>query len=277
MRLIGLMLLTLAAPQEVKHRFLATDGETSKLIYVDQFHPEKDWTVETPKGPRDLRKVGEKTILVSHRAGAIEVDLDTGKQTWSVSGYREVHAAIRLENGHTLLVGQTDKGVTIHEVDREGKETGRIVVEGKRSSRNAQRLGNGNILFTSGKSAIEVDGSGKIVWEAAMPGSADDVDRLENGLTVVPTSAGGTALYLDKEGKVVATRGGKEAHPDLKINWFASTQTLPNGNLIVANWLGHKPGLTGPHVLEFDAANQLVWKWESVGRVQTLHNVLVLE
>jgi hypothetical protein len=277
MRLFWLLLLALSSPQEVKHRFLATDGETSKLIYVDQFHPEKDWTVETPKGPRDLRKVGEKTILVSHRGGAIEVDLETGKQTWSVNGYREVHAAIRIADGHTLLVGQTDRGTTIHDVDREGKETGRVVVEGRKSSRNAQRLENGNVLLTSGKAAIEVDGAGKIVWEAAMPGSADDVDRLENGLTVVPTGSGGTALYLDKEGKVVATRGGKEAHPDLKINWFAATQTLPNGNLVVANWLGHKPGLTGPHVLEFDAANKLVWKWEDAKRVQTLHNVLVLE
>jgi hypothetical protein len=277
MRWIGLLLLTFASPQEVKHRFLATDGETSKLIYVDQINPWKDWTVEMPKGPRDLRKVGEKTILVSHRGGAIEVDLDTGKQTWSVGGYREVHAAIRLANGRTLLVGQTDKGVTIHEVDREGKETGRVVVEGKRTSRNAQRLENGNILLTSGKSAIEVDGTGKVVWEAAIPGSADDIDRLENGLTVIPTGSGGTALYLDKDGKTVATRGGKDAHPDLKINWFAATQTLPNGNLVVANWLGHKPGLTGPHVLEFDAADKLVWKWEDAGRVQTLHNVLVLE
>ena len=277
MRLIGLMLLMLASPQEVKHRFLATDGETSKLIYVDQVHPEKDWTVETPKGPRDLRRVGEKTILVSHKGGAFEVDLETGKTTWSVNGYRDVHAAIRLANGQTLLVGQTDKGVTVHEVDRDGKETARVVVEGKRGSRNAQRLENGNILLTSGKAALEVDGTGKIVWEAPIPNSADDVDRLENGLTVLPTGSGGTAIYVDKDGKVVATRGGKDVHPDLKINWFAATQTLRNGNLVVANWLGHKPGLTGPHVLEFDAANKAVWKWEDAKRVQTLHNVLVLE
>jgi putative pyrroloquinoline-quinone binding quinoprotein len=277
MRLVGLLLVMLVSPQDVRHRFLATDGESSKLIYVDQFHPEKDWTVETPKGPRDLRRVDDKTILMSHRGGAAEYDLETGKQTWIVNGFREVHAAIRLATGRTLLVGQSDKGVTIFEVDRDGKEIGRILVEGKRSSRNAQRLDNGNILLTSGKAAIEVDGTGKIVWEAAIPGSADDIDRLENGLTVVPTGSGGTALYLDKDGKVVATRGGKEAHPDLKINWFAATQTLPNGNLVVANWLGHKPGLTGPHVLEFDAANRAVWKWEDARRVQTLHNVLVLE
>jgi hypothetical protein len=277
MRLFGLILLLLAAPRDIRHRFLATDGETSKLIYVDQLHPEKDWTMETPKGPRDLRRVGEKTVLVSHKGGAFEVDLETGKQTWIVNGYREVHAAIRLANGHTLLVGQTEKGATIHDVDRDGKETGRVVVEGKRNTRNAQRFENGNVLFTSGKAAIEVDAAGKIVWEAAIPGSADDIDRLENGQTVVPTGPGGTALYLEKDGKVVATRGGKDVHPDLKIHWFAATQTLANGNLIVANWLGHKPGLTGPHVLEFDAANKVVWRWESEGRVQTLHNVLVLE
>src|SRR6187402_1950552 len=127
MRLLGLALVALLTPpaQEVRHRFLATDGETSKLIYVDQLHAGKDWTVETPKGPRDLRLVGEKTVLMSHRGGAAEYDLETGKQLWIVNGYRDVHAAIRLANAHTLLVGQTDKGVTIHEVDRDGKETGR--------------------------------------------------------------------------------------------------------------------------------------------------------
>ncbi|MBI3855513.1 MAG: hypothetical protein HY293_07455 [Planctomycetes bacterium] len=279
MRLLALFFLAALPPsaQEIKHRFLATDGETSKLIYVDQLHPDKDWTVEAPKGPRDLRLVGEKTALVSHRGGAAEYDLETGKQTWIVNGYREVHAAIRLANGHTLLAGQTEKGITIHEVDRDGKETARTVIEGRKTSRNMQRLENGNVLLTSGKTVFEADASGKIVWEAAIPGGADDVDRLENGLTVVPTGSGGTALYLDKDGKTVATRGGKDAHPDLKINWFAATQTLKNGNLVVANWLGHKPGLTGPHVLEFDAANKAVWKWEDTKRVQTLHNVLVLE
>lgn len=274
----GLVLFaTLIPAQETRHRFLATDGETSKLIYVDQLNTGKDWTVETPKGPRDLRMVGDKTVLVSHRAGAAEYDLETGKQTWIVNGYREVHAAVRLADGRTLLAGQTEKGITIHEVDRDGKETGRTVIEGRKTSRNIHRAENGNIVVTSGKSVLEADPSGKIVWEAAIPSSADDVDRLENGLTVVPTGPGGTALYVDKDGKVVATRGGKEVHPDLKINWFASTQTLKNGNLVVTNWLGHKAGKTGPHAIEFDAQNKVVWKWEDEKRVQTLHNILVLE
>jgi hypothetical protein len=271
----------LAQSGEIKHRFLASDGETSKLIYVDQAHPEKDWTIDAPKGPRDIRLVDEKTVLVSHRGGAAEFDLQTGKQTWIVNGYKEVQAAIRLPNGHTLLAGLTEKGSTLHDVDRDGKEVGRVVVVGRRPVKNMQRLENGNFLMTCGdpsqKQAIETDPSGKVLWEASLPGPADDIDRLDNGLTVVPTGSIGSAIYLDREGKVVATRGGKDAHPDLKINWFASTQTLKNGNLVVTNWLGHKAGKTGPHALEFDAANKLVWKWESEGRVQTLHNILVLE
>jgi len=207
---------------EIKHRFVATDGETSKFIFVDQLHPEKDWTVDGPKGPRDLRLVGEKTVLVSHRGGAAEYDLETGKQTWIVNGYKEVQAAIRLPNGHTLLAGLTEKGTTLHEVDRDGKETSRVVVEGRRPVKNMQRLENGNFLMTSGdpskKAVIETDPSGKVIWEAALPGPADDIDRIEGGLTVAPTGSIGTAIYLYKDGKVVSTRGGKDAQPGLKIN-----------------------------------------------------------
>ncbi len=283
MRLLAALLLATLLPPapDIKHRFLATDGETSKLLYVDQFHPEKDWTIDAPKGPRDIRMVGEKTVLVSHRGGAAEFDLETGKETWIVNGYKEVQAAIRIANGNTLLAGLTEKGITLHEVDREGKEISRVVVEGRRPVKNMQRLENGHFLMTCGdpskKSAIETDATGKIVWEVPLPGPADDIDRLDNGLTVAPTGSGGTALYIDATGKVVATRGGKDLHPDLKINWFAATQTLKNGNLVVANWLGHKAGLTGPHVIEFDGDNKAVWHWEDPKRVQTLHNVLVIE
>lgn len=280
-RILAALALLLLPTPEIKHRFLGTDGETSKLIYVDQVHPEKDWTVDAPKGPRDIRLVGEKTVLISHRGGAAEYDLDTGKQTWIVNGYQEVQSAIRLANGNTLLGGMTEKGITLHEVDRDGKEVARVVVEGRRPSKRMQRLGNGNFLMTSGdpskKSVIETDPSGRVIWEAALPGPADSIDRLEDGTTIAPTGSGGTALYLDKTGKVLSTRGGKDAHPGLKINWIAATQTLKNGNLVVANWLGHRPGLAGPHAIEFDAANQAVWSWEDPKRVQTLHNVLVLE
>ena len=40
------------AEDAVKHRFLATDSGKARLLYVDQFHPENDWSAATPPGPR---------------------------------------------------------------------------------------------------------------------------------------------------------------------------------------------------------------------------------
>lgn len=277
--LLALLALSSAAP-EVKHRFLASDGETSKLIYVDQFHPENDWTLETPKGPRDIKLRGDD-LLISHRSGIAIYDFKTRERKRLVEGFKDVQSAHFLDGGDVLFVGMTEKGITIHTIDVSSKERPRIVVEGRHSVRNVRALDNGNFLMTCGpadkKSAIEIDRSGKVVWEVSLPGPADHIDRLDDGRTVVPSGSGGTAIYLDRDGKIVATRGGKDAHPDLKINWIASTQTLKNGNLVVTNWLGHKPGKTGPHAIEFDADNKVVWTWEDAGRVQTLHNILILE
>lgn len=272
---------TFGATQEVRRRFLGTDGERSLLIYVDQPDPSKDWTVKTPGGPRDLRLVEGKRVLVSHRSGAAEYELETGKEAWKIEGFRGVQSAIRLSNGNTLLGGAGEKGIALIEADREGKEVRRIVVEGKRDNHIVHRVANGNFLMTHNAGqkswALEADPEGKPVWEVAIPYAADDVDRLENGNTLVPTGGGCTVLEIDKEGKVVRTAGGKEAHPALRLNWTASAQVLKSGNIVATNWLGHKAGLTGPHAVEFDRANKLVWSWEDAKRVQTLHNVLVLE
>ncbi len=283
MRLTILFLAAAAAgPQaEVKHRFLVTDGEVHRLLYVDQFDPGNDWSATTPSGPRDLRIVEGGKVLVSHHRGAAEYDLKTGKQVWNVDRFSGVESAIRLANGNTLLGSKGGKGISLVEVDREGKEVRRAVVEGKQDNHIVQRLEGGNVLLshnTSGKSwALEVDAEGKKVWEVQLPGYADDIDRLKNGNTLAPTGDKCTLVELDREGKAVSTLGGKDAHPKLGLHWFASAEELKNGNFMVTNWLGHRKGPAGPHLVEFDRANKVVWSWTDPGRTQSVHNSLTLE
>jgi hypothetical protein len=50
-----------------------------------------------------------------------------------------------------------------------------------------------------------------------------------------------------------------------------------NGNILVANWLGDGNIGTGPHAVEFDANNNLVWSWEDHSTAQTITNLLVIE
>jgi hypothetical protein len=268
----------------VKHRFLATDSGKSRLIYVDQFHPEKDWSAKTPPGPRDIRLVDGNKVLISHRKGAAEYDLKTGKQTWLLDSYSGIESTLRLPNGNTLLGGNTPKGIVLIEVDAAGKEVRKVLVEGKHDIHLMHRLENGNLLLSHNEPpypktfwVLEVTPQGKVAWEAAIPGPADDVERLKDGNTLAPTGDKCTIVEVSKDGKIVATLAGEAAHPKVGIKWLASVEVLKNGNIVATNWLGHGVGPVGPHLIEFDRKNRIVWTWTDHERAQMIHNSLVLE
>lgn len=287
--------LSLDAGDEVKHRFLAVDSGKSRLIYVDQFQPENDWTVTVPAGPRDLRLLDADKVLVSHKQGAAEYDLRTGKQTWIISSYSGIESAIRLTNGHTLLGGNTSGGAAIYEVDSRGNEIRKRLLENVHDIHILQPLKNGNLLLTRNERrpkavaatglysdehrsfVVELAADGRVVWEAELPGPADDVDRLENGSTLCPTGDLCTIVELNKEGRIASTLAGIEAHPEVGIKWLASVEVLKNGNILATNWLGHGVGPVGPHLIEFDRSNKIVWSWADHERAQMIHNSLTLE
>jgi len=272
------------AGDQVKHRFLATDSGKSQLIYVDQFHPDKDWSVKTPPGPRDIQLVSGNKVLISHRKGAAEYDLQTGKQTWIIESYKDIQSAIRLANGNTLLGGNTPKGIAIYELDPKGKEVYKLHLQGKYDIHIMHRLENGNILLSHNEPpypnrfwVLEIKPQGKIVWEVQIPGPADDVERLKNGNTLAPTGDKCTIVEVNKEGKIVATLAGADAHPLVAIQWLSSVEVLKNGNIVASNWLGHGVPPVGPHLIEFNRDNKIVWMWEDHQRAQMIHNTLVLE
>ncbi len=288
--LLALASLLLTGPVHaggpVKHRFLATDSGKARLIYVDQFHPERDWSVNTPPGPRDIRLVDHhQKVLISHRKGAAEYELRTGKQTWLLDTYNDIQSAIRLPNGHTLLGGNSREGIVLYEVDAQGKEKSKRLLKGKKDIHIMQLLQNGNLLLTHNEYkkkygpswVLEVDPEGQTVWQAELPDAADDVERLENGHTLAPTGEACTVVEFNRAGKIVATFAGTGAHSKLGLKWLASVEVLNNGNLVVTNWLGHGVPPIGPHLVEFDRTNKVVWTWEDHQRARMIHNSLVLE
>ena len=86
-KLIAVMLISLcvsifSVADETKHIFIAVDNGNNRLYYVDQFEPDKNWTVNTDTKPRDIRLADDrKSILISVDTGAVEYDLVTGKRT----------------------------------------------------------------------------------------------------------------------------------------------------------------------------------------------------
>jgi hypothetical protein len=280
----ALMLLLVAVPtaaqSQTRHRFVAIDNGRNRLVCVDQREPAKGWAVGIPVGSRDLQMLGRDRVLASHGNGAAEYDLATGRKlAWAVDRYAQISSAQRLTSGQTLLAANVAAGVMLYELDPAGLEVSQRLLPELKDLRLARLLDNGHVLLTvSGPCrAIEVDVQGQITWQASLPNKGYKAVRLPNGNTLVSTGGALTVVEFNPVGREVASVGGRNSHPNLGLDWFSGFDYLPNGNLVVANWLGHGKQGTGPHLVEFDRQNRMIWKWEDHLLAATVTNVLVCD
>ncbi|MCY2996142.1 MAG: hypothetical protein NTY19_51085 [Planctomycetota bacterium] len=278
--LVLLVVIATEARGQTKHRFLGIDNGQNRLLCVDQREPAKGWAVSIPAGSRDLQRLGHERVLVSHGNGAAEYDLATGRKlAWAIDRYSQISSAQRLASGKTLLGANTAAGVVLYELNCEGQEVDQRLLAGLKDLRLARSLANGNVLLTvSGPCrVIEVDLQGQMVWQASLPDKGYKAVRLPNGNTLVSTGGAVTVVELNPAGQEVFVAGGKKSHPNQGLDWFSGFDGLPNGNLVVANWLGHGQQGRGPHLVEFDRQNRVVWKWEDHQLAATITNVLVCD
>jgi hypothetical protein len=269
---------SIARAAEVKHKFLGVDNKANNLIYVDQTDPKNNWTTAIPGGSRDMQIIDGNKVLVSHGNGAGEYNLATGKKLWSVDSFKGINSARRLPCGNTLLGGAGKGGIVIYTIDAKGKKLDELLLKGLGNLRLMRRLKNGNILLTVGKRVVEVDAKGKIVWEAKIPGKGYKAVRLPCGNTLVSTAGAVVIVEIGADGKTVSSVGGREAHPDILLDCFSGFEALKNGNVVVANWLGHgNMGKAAKHLIEFDRKNKIVWTWGDNKVAKVLTNVLIAD
>ncbi len=263
----------------VKHAFLAVDHEGRRLVYVDEFRPERGWSVPVPENPRDLRRVGRDRVLLSHERGLAEFELKTGKRTWMLDAFSGIQTGFATGPRGFLLGGNAPEGIVLYELNPEGEEVRRLPVPEKRRLHIMQRLRDGNVLFPHNEPArvSEVTPEGKIVRELDVPGSADMVRVLATGHILVATGDACEIVEFDPSGAVVRRAGGREAHPTLGLHWFCGFDLLDNGNRVVSNWLGDGRAVDGPCFVEFDRSGRVVWTWGDKDRVTNASNILVLE
>jgi hypothetical protein len=287
-----------------KHVLYMVDNGLNKLIFLNQKDTLKNWKVSIPSGSRDLQLVANNKVLVSHGNGAAEYDRTTGAKGWSISTYTGVSTAQRLANGNTLLgwskaaTSSTPAQVILSEVNSAKAEVKRVTVNNITTFRLARRLSNGRTLITGDTNkdlqfkVFEVDSTGAIVWQQLLYGGKGYVaNRLANGNTQATMGPVGNLyqagkddnklLQLSSTGSIVKFWGGMVNHPGAELMKFSGYSFVPysnpNGNILIANWLGDGNNRKGPHAVEFDANNNLVWSWKNFSAAETVTNVLVVE
>jgi outer membrane protein assembly factor BamB len=255
--------------------YLLSDHNANKVLWVD-----KDGKVvwDYPaQNSTDCSYLPNGHILFANRTGATEVTRD--KQVvwqWKAKPGEEVYTCQRLDNGDTLvgelgaarLIEVAPDGVTIH---KEIKLPIPVNMPQHPRFRNARKLANGHYLFAiMGNGTVkELDGDGKEVWEATVPGDPFCAVRLPDGHTLVGCADAHTIQELDAAGKVVWEVKQNDV-PGARLEFVAGLQRLPNGDTVVANYLGHGSIGHGAHVFEITPDKKLVWKNDEQKAIQAV-------
>jgi outer membrane protein assembly factor BamB len=236
----------------------------------------------TAKSPQDCWKLPNGNILFCHVGGAIEADQDQ-KIVWEYKAppKTECHACQPLPDGNVMVV---ECGTSrIVEVDRTGVVVKEIkltttTTEVHNQFRGTRKLANGHYLvcFKGEHKIVKLDGDGKVLREIPAPGDVHEVLALPGGHLLITCGDGHRVVELNDDGKTVWELQENDI-PGNPLRLMAGCQVLPNGNIVLCNYLGH--GFIGkqPQVFEITRDKKLVWSFGDHARFKTINQVQMLE
>ena len=230
------------------------------------------WEVAKPS--RDGYVLANGNILFSASNVATEMNR-SGQTVWTYALdtiNKELGTAVRLENGHTLVVERGPKPRLL-EVTRHGQIAAEIPLQPETDNdhmqtRMARKLPNGHYLVPHllAFKVKEYDPAGKVVAEIRtdLPelGGREAENwpftaiRMENGHTLVNLTHGNKTAIFDAAGKVV----WKVDNGDLEGRFAdpCGGQLLPNGHVVITSYAQRDPSKI--RVFEVNPQKEVVWE-----------------
>ena len=252
----------------IRHGILLC-GNTTVLINEEN---EVVWEVAKPS--RDGYVLANGNILFSASNVATEMNR-SGQTVWTYALdpiNKELGTAVRLENGHTLVVERGPKPRLL-EVTRHGQIAAEIPLQPETDNdhmqtRMARKLPNGHYLVPHllAFKVKEYDPAGKVVAEIRtdLPelGGREAENwpftaiRMDNGHTLVNLTHGNKTAIFDAAGKVV----WKVDNGDLEGRFAdpCGGQLLPNGHVVITSYAQRDPSKV--RVFEVNPQKEVVWE-----------------
>jgi len=252
----------------IRHGILLC-GNTTVLINEQN---EVVWEVAKPS--RDGYVLANGNILFSASNVATEMNR-SGQTVWTYALdpiNKELGTAVRLENGHTLVVERGPKPRLL-EVTRHGQIAAEIPLQPETDNdhmqtRMARKLPNGHYLVPHllAFKVKEYDPAGNVVAEIQTDllelGGREAENwpftaiRMENGHTLVNLTHGNKTAIFDAAGKVV----WKVDNGDLEGRFAdpCGGQLLPNGHVVITSYAQRDPSKV--RVFEVNPQKEVVWE-----------------
>lgn len=279
--LTSIVVTALAAPEKpIRHRLLFFEyGKGPNRMLELNAEGKVVWEHKPPSIAVIFEALPNGNILYAYGGNPTGVREVTrqGEEVWNyVSKCPQVLGCSRLKNGNTLVAEQgpcravevNPKGEVVHVTPLSTSHaTYHLQV------RNIHQLANGNILAAhEGEGAVrEVDQDGKVVWEYSGVENAGDAQRLPNGNTLISCGTQKRVIEVTPDKQIAWEFRASDA-PELNLTWASSIQVLPNGNILIGNFLRGQEG-KGAHAFEVTRDKKVVWKWEDHSFIKSLTTV----
>jgi hypothetical protein len=278
------------------HEFIANDNGRAQVNYVNEFTSKNAGGVVWSKNvghaaaspensPRTIEIVdnaqamGGKAVLVSVNDGYVELDLSNGNKLADVTvQFNGITGACRLPDGTTAL----GTNASIRIVNAAGVQARSFNLPAGSNLRAINRdPATGNFWLSKTENAYQLNDQGQILWQGFMGAGTKGyaVWWRQGGGAYGTTGEPATIVELNAEKQIVATIGGRDKHPEAGLDFFSGFVRRPNGNFIVANWLGHlgNPGANTAQIVELTPDDKVVWTWGNQTLSRQITNVYVFQ
>lgn len=266
----------------VTHLFACTDYTQGKVLIISKTG-KVEWEYPAERC-NDIWVLPNGNLLFNTGNGVKEV---TRKKevVFSYESKSEIYACQRLPNGSTFI-GECNSG-SLLEVSPGGKIVKKIkllpdsVDGGHFFMRNARKLENGNYLVAHyGLDKVcEYDSTGRLIRDIPIKGGPHSVIRLPNGNTLIACSdhdGDPRVVEVDTAGKITWQLTKNEL-PGIELEFMTGMQILPNGNLVLTNWLGHNQFGKAPHAFEITRDKKVVWVYKDNSILKTMSSIQLLD
>jgi hypothetical protein len=132
------------------------------------------------------------------------------------------------------------------------------------------------VCFKGDNKVVEVNGEGKIIREIPTEGDVHEVIPLPKGHLLLSCGEGHKVIELDKAGKTVWELNQNDL-PGNPLQLAAGCQVLPNGNLIICNYLGHGHLGTQPQFVEITREKKIVWEFADHQNFKSVNQIQLLD
>ncbi len=232
----------------------------------------------------DAEITKQGNVLYAYKKGARLITLKE-QVLWDFKALpgEEVFTASQLKNGNYLIAMCGDpsriielnpKGDSIHVLRL---NTGIKNVHGQ--FRQVSPTDNNTYLITymSKGEVVEITKKGDLIRTVKVEGNPFAVKILKNGNWLVSCGDAGKIVEVDPgQGKVLKTTDNATLS-GTRMLFVAEVCQLKNGNLMVANWEGHKKDTAQYKVFEINKNNEVVWGIKNGSVAKSVSTIFVFK